>query len=106
MHWEVLEFAGLREPLSFAQCAESVAAGERFEDLLCRASIDQDDPVRRSDATDEVAKHLSRHLEVRDHTVAERAKRPNLRRRPADHAPRLFTDRLNPAALLIDGDDR
>ena len=51
MHGEVLEFAGLGEPVSFAQCAEVVAAGERFEDVLCRASIDQDDPVRRSEQT-------------------------------------------------------
>src|SRR3954454_21186851 len=50
MHGEVLEFAGLGEPVSLAQCAEVVAAGERFEDVLCRASIDQDDPVRRSEA--------------------------------------------------------
>src|SRR5439155_25746693 len=50
MHGEVLEFAGLGQPVSFAQCAEFVAAGERFEDVLCRASIDQDYPVRRSEA--------------------------------------------------------
>src|SRR5437667_4851607 len=50
MDGEVLEFAGLGQPVSFAQCAEVVAAGERFEDVLCRASIDQDDPVRRFEA--------------------------------------------------------
>lgn len=47
MHGEVLEFAGLGEPVSLAQCAEVVAVRERFEDLLRRAGIDQDDPVRR-----------------------------------------------------------
>src|SRR5437588_9975097 len=50
MHGEVLEFAGLGEPVQLAQFAESDAESERFEDLLCRASIDQDDHGRRTEA--------------------------------------------------------
>ena len=57
-------------------------------------------------ATDEVTKHLCGHVEVRDHAVAKRANGADRRRRPPDHPPRLLADRLHPAALLVDRDDR
>ena len=57
-------------------------------------------------ASDEVAQHLGRHVEVRDHAVPQRADRADVRRRAPDHAARLLADRVDPAGHLVDCDDR
>jgi hypothetical protein len=57
-------------------------------------------------ATDEVAQHLLRRLEVCDHAVPERPRRPDVRRRAADHLARLSAHGLHLAGSLVDRDNR
>jgi hypothetical protein len=61
-------------------------------------------PVDR--VSQEVAQHLLGHLEVGDHTVAERPARSDRRRGPADHPLRLRPDRDYRVAALVDRDHR
>jgi hypothetical protein len=55
---------------------------------------------------DEVTQHLLRRLEVRDHAVAKRARRADVRRRAADHASGVLAERLHVAGSLVDRDHR
>ena len=54
---------------------------------------------------DEVAEHLLGHGEVRDHAVAQRPGRGDVRRRAADHPPRFRSDRVDVAGTFVDRDD-
>ena len=54
---------------------------------------------------DEVAEHLLGHGEVRDHAVAQRPGRGDVRRRAADHPPRFRSDRVDVAGAFVDRDD-
>jgi hypothetical protein len=55
---------------------------------------------------DEVAKHLLRHVEVRDDAVLERADRGDRPGRAAEHALRLDADGVHLTGALVDRDDR
>ena len=58
-----------------------------------------------ADAANEVAQHLGGDVEVRDHTVAERADRADRRRRAPDHAASLLADRVNAPGYVVDRND-
>jgi mannose-6-phosphate isomerase-like protein (cupin superfamily) len=78
---------------------------------LCSATGDTDhhidataDPAEYT--TDEVAEHLLGDVEVGDHPVAQRPRRPYMRRRSADHLPRLLAHCEHLAAVLVNSHDR
>jgi hypothetical protein len=85
--------------------------------LLDRAPLDRRDPARHAHdhmrpeacatehATDEVAQHLLRHLEVGNDAVTERPRCTNVRRGPSDHLPGLLADSLDRTGTLVDRDD-
>ena len=54
---------------------------------------------------DEVAQHVGRHVEVRDHPVPQRADRADARGCASDHPARVLADRVDPARYLVDRDD-
>ena len=54
---------------------------------------------------DEVAEHLLRHVEVRDHAVTEGADRPDARRRAADHPLRFGADGMDIVRHVVERDD-
>jgi hypothetical protein len=55
-----------------------------------------------ADSADEITKHVRRHVEIGDHTMPQRADRPDRRGRTADHPLRVLSHRMDAAARLVD----